>query len=158
MQQLGVIPSFFVLHVTYWGDRHREIFLGPERAARISPLRSTEERGLRFTLHADTPVVPLEPLRILQAAVSRRTTGGAVLGPGQRIAVARALRAVTADAAWQHFEEASKGSLEPGKLADLVILSRSPLADPERVDEIRVQETIVGGETVWQAEADARGR
>ncbi|HZO09941.1 MAG TPA: amidohydrolase family protein, partial [Myxococcota bacterium] len=153
MRRLGVVPSFFVLHVYYWGDRHREIFLGPQRAARISPLRSAEELGLRFTLHADTPVVPLEPLRILSAAVNRRTTSGAVLGPEQRIGVARALRAVTADAAWQHFAEASVGSLEPGKLADLVILSRSPLDDPAGVAEIRVLETIVGGKSVFRADA-----
>jgi len=153
MRRLGVVPSFFVLHVYYWGDRHREIFLGPQRAARISPLRSAEELGLRFTLHADTPVVPLEPLRIVSAAVNRRTTSGAVLGPEQRIGVARALRAVTADAAWQHFAEASVGSLEPGKLADLVILSRSPLDDPAGVAEIRVLETIVGGKSVFRADA-----
>jgi predicted amidohydrolase YtcJ len=156
MKRLGVVPSFFVLHTYYWGDRHRDVFLGPERAARISPLRSAEERGLRFTLHADTPVVPLEPLRIVWAAVNRRTTSGAVLGPEQRIGVARALRAVTADAAWQHFEEASKGSLEPGKLADLAILSRSPLEDPAHVDRIEVLETIVGGESVWRADATTR--
>jgi predicted amidohydrolase YtcJ len=156
MKRLGAIPSFFVLHTYYWGDRHRDVFLGPERAARISPTRSAEERGLRFTLHADTPVVPLEPLRIVWAAVNRRTTSGAVLGPEQRIGVPRALRAVTADAAWQNFEEASKGSLEPGKLADLAILSRSPLEDPATIDQIRVLETIVGGRTVWRAdEADA---
>jgi len=155
MKRLGVIPSFFVLHTYYWGDRHRDVFLGPERAARISPTRSAEERGLRFTLHADTPVVPLEPLRILWAAVNRRTTSGAELGPEQRIGVQRALRAVTADAAWQHFEEATKGSLEPGKLADLVILSRSPLDDPAHLDRIRVLETIVAGSSVWRAEDEA---
>jgi predicted amidohydrolase YtcJ len=152
MQALGVIPSFFVLHTFYWGDRHRDIFLGPERAARISPTRSAAERGLRFTLHADSPVVPMEPLRIVWAAVNRRTTSGRELGPEQRISALRALRAVTADAAWQHFQEDALGSLEPGKLADLVLLSRSPLEDPARIDEIRVLETIVAGTSVWRAE------
>jgi predicted amidohydrolase YtcJ len=65
----------------------------------------------------------------------------------------QALRAVTIDAAVQHFEEAEKGSLEPGKLADLVILDRSPLDDPEHIDRIRVLETIVGGESVYRAKA-----
>jgi predicted amidohydrolase YtcJ len=151
MQALGVIPSFFVLHVYYWGDRHREIFLGPERAARISPTRSADRRGLRFTLHADSPVVPMDPLRIVWAAVDRRTTSGRALGPEERIRPERALRAVTIDAARQHFQEDALGSLEPGKLADLVILSRSPLEDPERIDEIRVLETIVGGRSEWRA-------
>ena len=63
----------------------------------------------------------------------------------------QALRAVTIDAAYQHFEDHEKGSLEVGKLADLVILSRSPLDDPEHIDEIGVVETIIGGETVWRA-------
>jgi hypothetical protein len=153
MQAQRVIPSFFVLHVFYWGDRHREIFLGPERAARISPTRAADQRGLRFTLHADSPVVPMDPLRIVWAAVNRRTTSGRELGPGERIGPERALRAVTIDAARQHFQEDELGSLEPGKLADLVILSRSPLEEPERIDEIRVLETIIGGRSEWRAES-----
>ena len=153
MQALAVIPSFFVLHTFYWGDRHREIFLGPERAARISPTHGAELRGLRFTLHADSPVVPLDPLRIVWSAVNRRTTSGRELGPGERISPERALRAVTIDAAHQHFQEAWLGSLEPGKLADLVILSRSPLEDPAHIDEIRVLETIIGGTSQWRAES-----
>ncbi len=151
MRELGVIPSFFVLHTYYWGDRHREIFLGPERVARISPARSAADRGIRFTLHCDSPVVPMEPLRLIWSAVNRLSSSGAPIGPAQRITPRQALRAVTIDAAWQHFEEADKGSLELGKLADLVILSRSPLEDPEGIDEIRVLETIIGGRTVHRS-------
>jgi predicted amidohydrolase YtcJ len=152
MKRLRAIPSFFALHTYYWGDRHRERFLGEERAARISPARTALDEGVRFTLHCDTPVVPMEPLRLVWAAVNRRTTSGRELGPEERIGVVAALRAVTIDAAFQHFEEDLKGSLEPGKLADLVILGRSPLAEaPERLAEIPVLETIVGGETVWRA-------
>jgi hypothetical protein len=155
MRRLGAIPSFFVLHPWYWGDRHRERFLGPERAARISPTRSAQQAGLRFTLHCDTPVLPIDPLRLVWAAVNRRTTSGRELGPGERIDVVSALRAVTIDAAFQHFEEDLKGSLEVGKLADLVILGRSPLAEsPERLAAIPVLETLVGGETVFRAGAD----
>jgi len=153
MKQLRAIPSFFVLHTYYWGDRHREHFLGPERAARISPTHTAQQKGLRFTLHCDTPVVPMEPLRLVWAAVNRRTTSGQELGPAERIDVVSALRAVTIDAAFQHFEEDLKGSLEPGKLADLVILGRSPLAvGPEEIAAIPVLETIVGGESVYRAE------
>ena len=152
MQRLRVIPSFFALHTYYWGDRHRERFLGPERAARISPARSAQALGVRFTLHCDTPVVPMEPLRLVWAAVNRRTTSGQELGPEERIDVVSALRAVTLDAAFQHFEEDLKGSLAPGKLADLVILGRSPLAvEPAEIAGIPVLETIVGGETVWRS-------
>jgi len=152
MQRLRAIPSFFVLHTYYWGDRHRERFLGEARAARISPTRTAQALGLRFTLHCDTPVVPMEPLRLVWAAVNRRTTSGRELGPQERIDVATALRAITRDAAFQHFEEDLKGSLEPGKLADLVVLERSPLATPaEELADIAVLETLVGGETVWRA-------
>lgn len=152
MGRLGAIPSFFSLHTYYWGDRHRAIFMGPERAARMSPARSALAHGVRFTLHCDAPVVPMEPLRLVWAAVNRRSASGVEIGAAQRISVLQALRAVTIDAAFQHFEEDRKGSLEPGKLADLVILSASPLGDPERVDRIRVLETIVDGRTVYRAE------
>ena len=154
MKQLRAIPSFFVLHTYYWGDRHRERFLGPERAARISPTHTAQQKGVRFTLHCDTPVVPMEPLRLVWSAVNRVTTSGAVLGEVQRIEPMQALRAVTIDAAYQHFEEASKGSLEPGKLADLVILDRSPLEEPASIDRIRVLETIVGGRSVYRAKGE----
>ena len=152
MRELGIVPSFFSLHTFYWGDRHRDLFMGPERAARMSPARSAMDRGVRFTIHADAPVVPMEPLRLLWSAVNRRTRSGAVIGEAERLTVMEALRAVTIDAAWQHFEEADKGSLEPGKLADLVILERSPLDDPAGIDRIRVLETVVGGRSVYRAE------
>jgi len=151
MKALGVIPSFFSLHTYYWGDRHREIFMGPERAARMSPAGSATRMGLRFTIHADSPVVPMEPLRLVWAAVNRISSSGRSMGEAQRVSALQALRAVTIDAAYQHFEAADKGSIEPGKLADLVILSESPLDRPERIDEIRVLETIVGGRTVFRA-------
>lgn len=157
MVALGVIPSFFSLHTYYWGDRHREIFMGPERAARMSPARSALDRGLRFTIHTDCPVTPMEPLRLVWAAVNRRSTSGASIGEAERIPPIQALRAVTIDAAHQHFEEREKGSLEAGKLADLVILDRSPLDDPEHIDRIRVLETIVGGRTVYRAGESPRG-
>lgn len=150
MAELGAIPSFFVLHTYYWGDRHRDIFMGPERAARMSPARGALDRGIRPTLHADSPVVPMEPLRIVWSAVNRISTGGDVIGPEQRITPMEALAGVTIDAAHQHFEESSKGSLEVGKLADLVILSSSPLDNPAEIDRIEVEETIVGGTTVYR--------
>lgn len=151
MKQLGVTPSFFNGHVYYWGDRHRDIFLGPERAARISPLATALADGLRFTLHNDTPVTPVDPLLLVWAAVNRLTIGGQVLGPGERITVEQALRAVTLDAAWQNFEETTKGSIEPGKLADFVVLAQNPMSvPPEQIKDIQVMETVIGGRTVWE--------
>ena len=106
---------------------------------------------MRFTIHCDSSVVPMEPLRLVWAAVNRRSTSGAPIGPAQRIGVMEALRAVTIDAAYQHFEDDVKGSLEPGKWADLVILSSSPLENPARIDQIAVLETIIAGKTVYEA-------
>ncbi len=124
--------------------------MGPERAARMSPARSALQRGIRFTIHTDAPVVPMEPLRLVWAAVNRLSSSGARIGDEQRISAMQALRAVTIEAAHQHFEEELKGSLEKGKLADLVILSRNPVDDPEHIDTIDVVETIVGGRTVYR--------
>jgi predicted amidohydrolase YtcJ len=151
IKELGITPSFFVGHVYYWGDRHRDIFLGPERGARISPLRSALKRGIRFTIHDDTPVTPVKPLQLVWDAVNRVTSSGKVLGPDERITAEQALRAVTSDAAWQNFEEATKGSIEAGKLADFVVLAENPLkVAPMRIREIRVIETIVGGKIVYR--------
>jgi predicted amidohydrolase YtcJ len=152
VRELGITPSFFVGHVYYWGDRHRDIFLGPERAARISPLASAAARGIRFTIHDDTPVTPVRPIQLVWVAANRVTSGGRVLGPEQRIPVEQALRAITIDAAWQNFEEDIKGSIEVGKLADLVLLSENPLmVDPAAIKDIQVLETIVGGRSVFVA-------
>lgn len=148
--ELGVTPSFFVGHVFYWGDRHRDIFMGPERAAGISALRSAIDRGIRFTVHDDTPVTPVNPLQLVWVSVNRLTKSEQVLGPDERVTPIEALRAVTIDAAWQNFEEEIKGSIEAGKLADLVILSDNPVTvDPETIRDIQVLETIVGGQTVF---------
>ncbi len=149
--ELGITPSFFVGHVFYWGDRHRDIFMGPERAAGISPLKSSIDRGIRFTVHDDTPVTPVDPLQLIWVSVNRLTRSDQVLGPEERVTPLEAMRAMTTDAAWQNFEEDIKGSIEPGKLADFVILSDNPLTvDPLSIREIQVLETIVGGEKVYR--------
>lgn len=150
MKALGVTPSFFSAHTWYWGDRHRDIFIGPERAALISPAKWAQDQGLRFSSHLDTPVTPMLPLQAVWSQVNRITHGGDVLGPGQRIGVMDALRAVTIDAAWQVFQEDEIGSLEPGKYADLVVLSGNPLDDPMGMRELEVEQTIIAGATVYR--------
>ncbi len=152
LKALGMIPSFFPAHTFFWGDWHRESVLGPERAARISPTRSALDRGLPFTIHNDSPVVPPDILRLIWNATNRVTRSGAVLGPEQRVPIMAALRAVTINAAAQNFEEATKGSLAPGKVADLVILSADPRAVPVAdLRGIKVVETISRGVTVYRA-------
>ena len=153
MKALGVIPSFFVLHTYYWGDRHRDIFMGPDRASRMSPTRSAKDRGLAFTIHTDTPIVPMEPMRLIWAAVNRISTSGAVIGAEQRVSAQDALRATTINAARQNFEEKERGSIEVGKWADLVVLSANPTTvEPMAIKDIRVLETIVEGKTVYSAD------
>lgn len=152
LRRLGGIPSFFSLHTYYWGDRHRDIFMGPQRAARMSPAKSALERGIRFTIHADTPVVPMEPMRLIWSAVNRVSTGGSVIGAAQRITPLQALRATTLDAAYQNFEEKERGSIEVGKWADFAILSNDLLSiDPMAIKDVRVLETILEGRTVYRA-------
>ncbi len=145
MQALDVIPSFFNNHVYYWGDRHRDIFLGPERAARISPLAEAADAGLRFTLHADSPVVPFQPLQLVWNATQRRTASGAILGPEQAIAVERALQAVTVDAASQLGVADRVGQLRLGMRADLVWLDRDPREFIGDWSSIQVRGTWVDG-------------
>jgi predicted amidohydrolase YtcJ len=148
MAELGITPSFFSSHTSYWGDRHSAIFMGPQRAANMSPARWALSAGVRYSAHADTPVTPMLPLQVIWSQVNRRTTGGEVLGEHQRVAPMEALRAVTIDAAWQVFMDEDIGSLEPGKLADLVVLSGSPL-DPIDIRELVVERTFIGGAEVY---------
>ena len=150
MKKLGVVPSFFSAHVYYWGDRHRDIFLGPERAARISPTASASDLGIRFTTHLDTPVVPVDSMLQLWAPVARLTSSGQMLGPEERISVEQSLRAMTSDAAWQMRLEEQVGSIEPGKLADLVILSENPLEYGGDLRDIQIERTLVGGVTIYE--------
>ncbi len=152
MQAGGVIPSYFNLHTYYWGDRHWDLFMGPDRAARMSPTASTVTRELPFILHADTPVVPMEPMRIVWAAVNRLSSGGRVIGADQRISVLEALKGITTYAAYQAFEENDKGTIEAGKLADLTVLARNPVeTDPMALADIAVTHTFVGGKLVYSA-------
>ncbi|MDO9126565.1 MAG: amidohydrolase family protein, partial [Parvibaculum sp.] len=150
MQRLGVMPSYFVSHTFYWGDWHRDSVLGNERASRISPVRSTIDRGMRYTLHNDSPVVPSDCRMLLWSATNRRTRSGRVLGEDQRIGVHDALRGITIDAAYQHFEDDIKGSIETGKLADLVIVERDPeTMDVSDLRDLHILETLKRGETIY---------
>jgi predicted amidohydrolase YtcJ len=150
MQRLGIIPSFFATHTYYWGDRHRELFLGPHRAEMIDPCNSAYVRGMPFTCHNDPMVTPIDPLLSIWSATNRITASGKVLGPNQCVPVLEAVRSVTTHAAFQAFSENHKGSLEVGKLADMVVLDANPLTiDPVKIKDIEVLATIVGGNVVY---------
>lgn len=145
----SLTPSLFTLHTFYFGDTH-VLNRGREQAFFESPMRAALDRGLRPTNHTDFVVAPLDQMFVIWTAVNRISRGGVVIGPDQRITPMEALKAITINAAYQYSEEASKGSLEPGKLADLVILDRNPLTvDPMTIKDIRVIETIKEGKTIY---------
>jgi predicted amidohydrolase YtcJ len=151
MAQLRIIPSFFTAHTFYWGDWHIEQTVGRERAFRMSPANTARKLGIPFTNHSDASVVPPDHLDVIWTAVNRLSRSGVVVGPEERIPVYSALQAVTIHAAHQYFEEGQKGSLTPGKRADLVMLSADPLrVDPLQIRTIRVLETIKDGQTIYQ--------
>lgn len=151
-KRLGVIPSLFPMHTFYWGDWHLEHVFGPVDAQNISPSGWVRKRGMIFTTHHDAPVALPDSMRVLDATVTREARGsGRVLGPDQRVDVLTALKAMTIWAAYQKFEERSKGSIEPGKLADFAILSRDPTTgDPRTIDTIKVTETVKEGKTIFR--------
>lgn len=154
IKALGIVPSFFTAHTFFWGDWHRQSF-GEQRAAAISPTGYAYARGVIFTNHNDAPVVPPDMLRLAQTAVMRTTRSGFVLGAAERISPYVALKAMTYWAAYQYFEEKSKGTLEPGKLADLVILERDPLkGDPTTISTIKVVQTIKEGRPIFRLGVD----
>lgn len=149
LKALGIVPSFFPMHTFYWGDWHRDSVLGPRRAEFISPCGSAWRRGMRFTSHHDAPVANPDALRVLSATVTRRTRSGDILGPDERVPVEVALKAMTLWAAWQHYEDDRKGSLTPGKLADMVLLDADPMTiDPDRLAGIKVTEVYKDGRPV----------
>ena len=150
MQRLDIQPSFFASHTWFWGDWHREVSLGPQRADFISPQKTAQRLGLVASAHNDSPVVPPDILRLIWSSVNRRTQSGDILGPAERIGAYDALRQVTFNAAWQIHEEDRKGSLKAGKLADLVLLDRDPLTvDPQALADLKVLATLKDGKLVF---------
>lgn len=151
-KELGIIPSFFPMHTFYWGDWHRDSVLGPERAANISPTGWALARGIVFTSHHDAPVALPDSMRVLDATVNRVTRSGKVLGPEQRVSPLVALKAQTIWAAYQCFEEKTKGTIDVGKLADFTVLDQNPLTiDPLKIASIKVVGTIKEGRSVYTA-------
>jgi predicted amidohydrolase YtcJ len=140
------------MHTYYWGDWHRQSVLGPERGRNISPTGWALGRGMIFSSHHDAPVAFPDSMRVLSATVTRVARGsGEVVGPEQRVPPIVALKAMTLWAAYQHFEETTKGSIEPGKVADFVVLSENPIRiDQLRIAAIQVLETIKSGTSVYR--------
>ena len=154
MKALGVSASFLIGHVHFWGVWMRDRVFGPERVNHLDRCRSVEEAGVGFTLHSDFMVTDPDPLHMIEMAVTRRTwkEPDFVLNPDERVSVQSAIRALTSEAAWQLFSEHEIGSIEVGKLADLVVLEQDPRqVDPDEIRSIRVFETWMDGERVFVA-------
>lgn len=154
MKRLQIFPSFFPMHTFYWGDWHRDSVLGTERAQHISPTGWAMQRGMMFTSHHDAPVAFPDSMRVLSSTVNRTTRSNQVLGSEHRLDPWVALKAMTIWAAYQHFEERDKGTIEAGKRADFVILDRNPLTiDRAQLADLKVLETIKDGRTVYRRES-----
>jgi len=150
LKELQIFPSLFPMHTFYWGDWYDQI-IGPELAQQISPMRSVLNAGTTATSHTDAPVALPNLMQVMWATVNRTSRSGKVMGPDERLTPLEAFKAITLWGAYGHFEEKTKGSLEVGKLADMVILSANPLTiDPPRINTIRVLETIKEGKSVYR--------
>jgi predicted amidohydrolase YtcJ len=149
-KDLNVIASLFPLHTFYWGDWHKEI-IGDSLGNKISPTRTALNKGLNITIHTDAPVALPNLMRVVWTAVERTSRSGQVIGENERLTPYEALKAITIWSAYQHFEEDAKGTLEAGKLADMVILDKNPLKVSEQeIKDIIVIETIKEGTSVYK--------
>jgi len=151
LKAVGGVPSFLVASIPAAGDVAIHFF-GKARAEHFAAAKSMVDAGIKFTLSHDAPVSgPPAILPLVWAAVNRTTSSGVVVGAAERISPYQGLLAVTNYAAYQIKEEKSKGTLEAGKLADLVILDNNPLkVSPETIKDINVLETIKEGVSVYK--------
>jgi predicted amidohydrolase YtcJ len=150
IRAIGAIPNPFSTYVYYHGEKMREY--GAERLNRMFAVRSFLDAGVRVTQTSDYPPGPFEPMMALQSSVTRTDSKGTVWGPRQRVTVEEALRVGTIHGAYASFEENLKGSLQPGKLADLVVLGQDPLrVDPSQLIRVPVERTMVGGRWVYES-------
>ncbi len=146
MRALGLCANLFSNHIYFFGDQHRDITLGPDRARRMNAARSAIEAGVPFAIHSDAPVTPLGPLFTAWCAVNRLTASGDVLGAYQRISIPTALRTITLGAAYTLKMDHEIGSIEAGKRADFCILDDDPLAAlPRDLKDVQVHGTILDG-------------
>ena len=150
IKALGAIPLPFSTYAYYHGEKMKEY--GAERVDHMFALRSFIDAGIRPTQASDYPPGPFEPMMALRSEVTRTDSKGNVWGTKQKITVAEAIRVGTLNGAYASYEEKQKGSIEPGKLADLVVLGRDPFkVDPLELIDIPIQRTMVGGKWVFEA-------
>jgi predicted amidohydrolase YtcJ len=148
-KEMKMITSLFPLHTFYWGDWHTQL-IGDSLVQKISPVKTALNKGIDVTIHSDAPVALPNLMRVVWTAVSRTSRSGKIIGMSERLTTYEALKAITIWSAYQHYEENRKGSLERGKLADLVILDKNPLkVNIEEIKDIQVLKTIKEGQIVF---------
>ena len=152
LKDLDVTMTFQITHNFYFADFHAVETLGPERTSRLNPLNTALKNGFSVSIHHDSPVHPIDQFSLIWIAVNRTSRSGKVWGPEEKITVMDALKASTINAAYQFKEEKTKGSIEAGKLADLIIIDQNPLAiDPMKLKDLKVLETIKEGKTIYKS-------
>lgn len=143
---LGGCANIFANHIWYWGDQHRDIVIGPDRAARMDAAATAIAAGVPISLHCDTPVTPISPLASMHHAVNRRTATGRSLGPDECITPAQALESMTLGSAFMLRMDHEIGSIQAGKFADLAVLDADPLTvAPDGIADIGVVTTARSG-------------
>ncbi|WP_197432883.1 amidohydrolase [Photobacterium aquimaris] len=148
-KQYKIRPSFYTLHTYYFADAHLKN-RGKKQTDYISPMRDAIDIGLHPTNHTDFVVAPLDQMMMLSSAVNRLSRSNQVIGETQQVTPLEGLKAMTIWAAEQYNEEMNKGSLEVGKLADMVILDNNPLTiEPTKIKDIKIVETIKEGKTIY---------
>ena len=146
MATLGMCVNLFANHHFYWGDEHRRITVGPDRARRMNACRTALDSTVPMAIHSDAPVTPLGPLFTAWCAINRLTASGHIQGESQRISLDEALFAITLGAAYTLHMEQEIGSIETGKNADFAILNEDPYeVGGENLKDVTIWGTIQSG-------------
>ena len=146
LADLGASVSINGYYLYLFGDAYAKQGLGYSRASQMTRLGSLERAGVRFTMHSDCPMGPIEPLLAVTNATTRKTIDGETLAPEQQVSVEAALRAVTIDAAWSLRLDNEIGSIAVGKKADFVVLEKNPFdVRPSRIRDIEIWGTVYEG-------------
>jgi predicted amidohydrolase YtcJ len=146
MANLGVCANLFANHLYYWGEAHRTLTLGPDRAERMDACATALRLGVPLAVHSDAPITALAPMFTAWCAVNRLTSSGHVLGANERISVADALRTITLGAAYTLGLDDRIGSIEVGKFADFCVMDDDPTEiDPVKLKDVRIAGTVLGG-------------
>ena len=146
----GAVPALFTTYAYYNSDKFT--FYGEDLMKRSMAFRSMLDAGIMAAAGSDFSPGPFDPRMAIQGMVTRTGWDGKTWGANQRISVAEALRVNTLNGAYNSREEAIKGSITAGKLADFVVLSDDPFTvNPSKIKDLQIVRTVVGGKTVYQA-------